>query len=153
MNDTMPNYVTLACEVALYAYNDLVRRTIDLISIEKPDTNQYTHRRWFVIQNSVWKEINRDRWSRKLPIEKKRRRFEELMRAKKSIYRTDIAQCKRFFTSGGPLTTVMGVSSDKVLERAHNTVKHWLETGSLSLVTSVRPLETKKLSEDDGYEY
>lgn len=154
MNDTMPNYVTLACEVCLYAYNDYVRRTIDLMSLEMPKVNKYTATRNLTITNKLWKESQGDkRYARHHPNLQKIK-YEERLKSKKAQYRRDIIECKQFFEDEGPLTTVLGATSEEVLEKAHKDIKRWLETGRLELVTSVRPLETQKVKdkEDDGYE-
>ena len=147
-------YRTLACEVCLFAFNDYIRRTIDYLSLTKPNLNQFTQERNKKLRRQIWKELEFD--TAKSPNVRKtkmKRRFQERVEYKKDQYKADAIECYLFFKKHNPLTMVLDAEPDDIFDRADSLINKWLKTGTLELVASSRAVEARnRKGVDDGYE-
>ena len=129
-NNTIENYKTLACEVALYAFNDYIRYSIALYSMEHPDEAPHIEQRYKEIVKTIG-------WDMNSPKKGIRRRYYKEFKHKKALLREKIQECEDFFT--GPDTLAGFISLDEeALERADDLVDKWISTGKLELLPIIR---------------
>jgi len=138
-------YRTLACEVCLYAFNDLIKNTIDIISLERPETTPYTHKRYITLTRRVRYAIEHEARSQAFKG-RLNMRYEDRLNALKFQAKSSLATCLQFFEKQHPMTMALKADPDEVIRNANKIIKHWLKTGELDLITSVRAVEIRNRS-------
>ena len=140
---TIEAYRTFACEIALYAYNDYIKYSIDIFCLEHPLENDFTEKRFRRLSKVIMYEAvrNQKRRGRKgLSHEQKLRMFcKEIPFAVKQ-YREKAENCKRFFKDPHPICGLLGLDGDKILENADKQIERWIAGEDIHLKKSIRGL-------------
>ena len=136
---TIENYKTLACEVALYAFNDYVRNSIDLYCLEHPDENDFTAARYVGLVKRMKKDIIQRRMQNKLDILDTTilKIYYRELPYRKRILRSKIEKCERFFMEPAPICGLIGLD-DSILANADDLIDKWLATGEAELLKTIR---------------
>lgn len=137
---TMPNYITLACETTLYAYNDYIRYSCDLFALENPDENDLTRRRFKTIVNIIKKEVIRN--CRKTGIENDKARLLRFVQrelvTKKATIRGRAEVCREYFKDPHPLFGMLNMDGDRILHNADRLIDRWIAGETITLKKSCR---------------
>lgn len=133
------NYKTLACDVALFAFNDMITDTIDLICLEEPWANKYTLNRYNKYCDSTSRKIRHNRRkSENITDAFIGELLAEEIEWRKKILKDDLKTCKDFFLDPNPLAAAVGATGAEIIEQYKDRVKEWLENGKIQLFKTTR---------------
>ena len=132
-------YRTLACEIALYAYNDYIRYTVDLYCLDNPDENDFTTAHYLKLAKQMKEEIKFRRLKCKKDILDKSllQDFYHELPIRKKFLRRKREICEAFFQDPNPIAGYVGID-DSALAKGDEMVDHWLATGEVMLLKTVR---------------
>ena len=138
---TMPNYMTLACEIILYAYNDYIRDNLDLYCLAHPHKGKHTEERYRKVllhmdANLRWQYRRFRETGDQSVLNKFRRRERELF---PKLLQSDIMVCRNFFLEN-PLIESMELNGERILAQADRTIQRWIDGEKIHLKKSCRGL-------------
>ena len=150
---TMPNYITLACEICLYAYNDLVKQSIDLYCLEHPESDaphikeRNERLRARAITSLRWMY---NHYHARPDTPRARKRIARELDLYKIFLIDDIRTCREFFLSEHPIAGGLGINGERVIRKAEKVVAEWVRTGDpFKLKASVRPIYQADNTEEE----
>lgn len=151
---TYNNYLTLACEIVLYTYNDYIRDSINLFTLEHPDENRFTEARYIKLVNTIISNIRCNAKKEDGPLNERtiRSAFYRDLRVRKQMLRNDIEVCKAFFLDPSPIVGCIEINGALAIRKADEVVERWLATGSVEFLTSVRA-ERSAFGRKSGHTY
>lgn len=133
---TISQYRALACEIALYAFNDYIRYRYNLFCLEHPDENDFTAKRYTDICKQIVRDI-KDNLGRAHDADAKEvtKAFYRELPFRKSVLQSKIEDCKKFFST--PLAGLLGLDAETI-KHGDDIVETWIATGKVCLMKSVR---------------
>lgn len=146
---TMENYVVLACEVALRAYNDLVKASIDLYSLEHPDENDITMNRYLRIGNRLKNRIVRNYHPEHREGMKLYKILKDEIPMEAERLRANVRICRLFFEEPHPLCGYLGLDGKTVLKNAEDKLNRWLAGEKIKIQNSARGIYFDYEEEDE----
>lgn len=146
---TQEAYNTFACEIALYAYNDYIRYSIDLFTLDNPDENDITRRRFEEIARSIKARLV-DGYVKRGVQDNGRllRRLCRELKFEQKVLRAKAEECRAFFLTPHPICGLLGLNGENVIRKADKMVDRWIAGETIRLKKSVRS-ESFELWEDE----